>query len=386
MRSLVAGIFHLVIQGLFAMAASAAVAAPVTDCPLAKVPYSSDTVLLDLRLDPAAKAVLDKEFPGLSKFPMAPLLAGTTPPTFAAILSPAKLAVLLPKGSLDRAQMDRDLAAIPITPEAVERRCARYDHERPVLPTVLPHPAILVFDKIVGFRDGPSVDAAAAALKAMAARRGWTLVFTDKAGVFNAEDLGRFDAVVWNNVSGDALTLPQRDAFRHWLEAGGGFAAFHGSAGDPVYLWDWYADSLIGARFVGHPMSPQFQAAKVVVDDPSAAVTEGLPPSWTLTEEWYSFAASPRLTGAHVLARLDEGTYSPIGMGGVDLRMGDHPIAWTRCLANGRAFYSAIGHRPESYSDAASLRLLEQGIAWSAGLGRSVCHGGAETPRPADAR
>ena len=34
-------------------------AEPVTDCPLAHSPYSSGTVLLDLLLDPVAKAVLE---------------------------------------------------------------------------------------------------------------------------------------------------------------------------------------------------------------------------------------------------------------------------------------------------------------------------------------
>jgi type 1 glutamine amidotransferase len=100
-----------------------------------------------------------------------------------------------------------------------------------------------------------------------------------------------------------------------------------------------------------------------------------------MTEEWYSFAASPRKTGAHILATLDEASYKPDGMGNQDLRMGDHPIAWTHCLGNGRSFYSAIGHRPESYSEPHSIALLEQGIVWAAGLGETVCRNGVERPR-----
>jgi type 1 glutamine amidotransferase len=44
----------------------------------------------------------------------------------------------------------------------------------------------------------------------------------------------------------------------------------------------------------------------------------------------------------------------------------DHPIAWTRCVGKGRAFYSAIGHLPQTYSDATHLRLLEQAVEWAA--------------------
>jgi len=204
------------------------------------------------------------------------------------------------------------------------------------------------------------------------------MIFSDKGAVMNRRDLSRFDAVVWNNVSGDALTTPQRAAFRSWMERGGGFAGIHGSGGDPVWFWDWYADTLVGARFIGHPMDPQFQTAKVVVADPARGITSGLSAQWSMSEEWYSFAKSPRLSGAHVLATLDEGSYSPVGPGKRDLRMGDHPIAWSKCIGNGRSFYTAIGHRPESYSEPNSVKLLEQGIAWAAGLGSSRCGNGHE--------
>ena len=50
-----------------------------------------------------------------------------------------------------------------------------------------------------------------------------------------------------------------------------------------------------------------------------------------------------------------------------------HPIAWTRCVGNGRSFYTAIGHRPESYVEPHSAILLERGIAWAMGLGGTGC-------------
>jgi type 1 glutamine amidotransferase len=80
-----------------------------------------------------------------------------------------------------------------------------------------------------------------------------------------------------------------------------------------------------------------------------------------------------------VLVRLDESTYQPFE-GKQDLRMGDHPIAWTRCLGNGRSFYTAIGHRPENYKEPHSVTLLENGIAWAAGLGGTQCRDDKEVP------
>jgi type 1 glutamine amidotransferase len=360
-------------------------AANVADCPLAKQAYSIDSPLIDVLINPDTKAAIARVNPDLlAKMP--PMFLKGTTPSFAAIISLRTLQAYasMPAGLLE--QLDRALAAVPVTAEASVARCARYDRQPPELPRSLKHPALLIFDKINGFRDDPSVNAATAALKSMAERRGWTLVFSDNGAVFNARDLKRFDAVVWNNISGDVLTMPQRAAMKRYIESGGGFAAFHGSGGDPDYYWDWYADTLIGARFKGHPNWPQFQSAKVLVEDTANSIVAGLGTGWEMTEEWYSFKSSPRLKGAHVLVTLDEKSYQPVGrmrpdMPEADMRMGDHPLAWTQCIVNGRSFYSAIGHRPESYTEAHSLQLLEQGIAWAAGLGATRCRAGREIAR-----
>ena len=206
----------------------APVASSVDECPLAHQQYSSRTILLDLLIDPAARAVMERVAPSILKPPVGGREWPTEPPTFAAILTPEVLLRRQPDGPTATAALNAALARVALTPEAIRARCARYDTVPPSLPAEIRRPAILVFDKIIGFRDGPSVEAAAAALRLMASRRGWTLVFTDIGAAFNAANLARFDAVVWNNVSGDALTVPQRDAFRQWLQDGGGFAGIMG--------------------------------------------------------------------------------------------------------------------------------------------------------------
>jgi type 1 glutamine amidotransferase len=352
-----------------------------TNCPAAFRPYSTaGTPLLDLLLNPDTKAIVERDLPGfLTGLPK--MLTGTTPPTLADILTIRAMAdefMPIPAATLEK--MDKDLALAPNTRESAVARCARYDHTPPTLPAKLTHPAILVFSKSNGFRDDPSVNAAEAALKAMGERNHWSLAFIDNAAVFNKADLKRFDAVVWNNVSGDVLTIEQRRDFKAYIEKGGGFAGFHGSGGDFYYDWDWYADALIGARFLSHPMSPQFQEAKLKVDDGHDAIVRDVKAEWTMTDEWYSFKTDPRAKGAHILVTLDESTYSPM-TGKKDIRMGDHPIAWTQCIGNGRSFYTAIGHRPEGYSEPNTNKLLEQGVAWAAGLGESACRTGKESGR-----
>jgi type 1 glutamine amidotransferase len=105
-------------------------------------------------------------------------------------------------------------------------------------------------------------------------------------------------------------------------------------------------------------------------------VAKGLPHDWVMNDEWYSFKTNPRAAGAHVIATLDERTYSPVGMMKMDLRMGDHPIAWTNCIGKGRMFYSAIGHRPETYSEPHYVAMLEAAIDWAAISGKTACRAG----------
>ncbi len=349
-----------------AMAVSAipAAAKAVTDCPLRDAPFSANSPLVDIMLSPAARAVLDKVAPGrFSKLPAN--FAGTEPPTFAAILTLRTASRFTGLQDSVVAAIEPELRALPVTEADKTARCARYDNERPVFNLPADKPRLLLFEKINGFRDGPSVDAAHAALLAMAERKGWAIAVTDKGGAIDPAVLRQFDAVIWNNISGDVLTLSQRRALKRYMERGGGFIAMHGSAGDPAYFWDWYVDGLIGARFTAHPINPQFQDARIVANQ-AHPLARSLPAEWVMNDEWYSFRTNPRAVGANVILTLDESTYKPVGPMGVDLKMGDHPIAWTNCVGRGRMFYSAIGHRPETYGQPQHVALLEAAIGWVA--------------------
>lgn len=353
--------------------------AQTIDCPLREAPYSLETPAIDILLKPEAVSVVSAVHPGLlDSIPTT--FMSTQPPTFAAILP---LRTVLRMGRVSegaQTEIDLRLRALPVTGADQRARCARYDTEPVRLRFEAGRPRVLLFEKIIGFRDGPSVEAAHAAFEAMAERNGWALTSTDRGGAITRANLARVDVILWNNVSGDVLTLTQRRALERFVRNGGGFVAVHGSGGDPTYFWDWYADTLIGARFIGHPMAPQFQDARIVIHE-DAGVGRGLAPGWTMNDEWYSFASNPAQTGARIIASLDESTYSPVGREGQDLRMGAHPIAWTRCVGEGRSFYSAIGHRPETYADPNHVRLLEQAVSWAAGRGETQCRRGQELPR-----
>ena len=95
-----------------------------------------------------------------------------------------------------------------------------------------------------------------------------------------------------------------------------------------------------------------------------------MPGTWVWTDEWYNFGEA-KSTNLKTVLQVDESTYDPtLGYG--DPIMGKfHPIAWYQEFDGARSFYSALGHKPESYQDLRNLDLIYGGIYWAA-TGRKI--------------
>jgi type 1 glutamine amidotransferase len=247
---------------------------------------------------------------------------------------------------------------------------SQHDSVAPTLPAELQSPGILLFSKTNGFRHKEGIAGGNRALSAIAAERNWGVFATENGAIFNAGDLQRFAVVVFQNATGDMLSDEQQQAFQRWLEGGGGWLGIH-AAGDGSHAgWQWYMDKLLGAEFTAHIMDPQFQRATVVTEAAEHPVTRNLPPVWDHVEEWYSWKASPRTRGFTILATVDESSYTPVQklMGTErDLRMGDHPVAWSNCVGQGRALYVALGHKAEAFDNPHYRRLLGNALTWLTG-------------------
>jgi type 1 glutamine amidotransferase len=218
-------------------------------------------------------------------------------------------------------------------------------------------PRILLFTKTAAFRHA-SIPAAIAAIRELGAANGFEVDATESSAAFSDTNLARYNAVVFLLTTGDVLDESHQSAFERFVRGGGGFAGVH-SATDTEYGWDWYG-GLVGAYFKNHP---QIQRATMDVASGRHPSTAGIPRGWTRTDEWYNFATNPR-PSVHVLATLDETTYSP-GPGAMGT---DHPIAWWHAYQGGRAWYTAGGHTDEAYSDPLFRRHLLGGIRYAAGL------------------
>jgi type 1 glutamine amidotransferase len=219
---------------------------------------------------------------------------------------------------------------------------------------------VLVFSRTAGFRHD-SIAVGTQTIRDLGTANGFSVTATEDPAAFTTANLANYEAVVFLNTTGDVLNPTQQTAFESYIRGGGGYVGVHAAA-DTEYDWPFYGD-LVGAYFASHPA---IQAADVVVEDRAHAATAHLPRRWNRTDEWYNYRTNARST-AHVLATLDESTYSGGGMGA------DHPHAWCKSYAGGRSFYTGGGHTQQSYAEPAFRQHLLGGIRYAAGQAQQDC-------------
>lgn len=217
---------------------------------------------------------------------------------------------------------------------------------------------VLVFTKTAGFAHS-SIPTGVTAIQQLGAEHHFNVTVTSDATTCVAA-LPAHDVVVFLNTTGDVFDAAQETAFKAWYQSGGGYVGIH-AASDTEHGWPWYLD-MVGAQFSGHPA---IQSAKIkfldrvhpitdVIDSATSARVE----SWTYSDEWYNFTATPR-EKVHVLAVLDESSYS----GGT--HGNDHPIAWCREFDGGRSAYLGMGHTEASYAQPIFRGLITNAIEWA---------------------
>ncbi|MDA0907267.1 MAG: ThuA domain-containing protein, partial [Bacteroidetes bacterium] len=213
---------------------------------------------------------------------------------------------------------------------------------------------VLVFSKTAGYRHA-SIEEGIEAIRQLGLDNGFNVDATEDASAFTAENLQNYAAVIFLSTTGDVLNLEQQSAFEAYIQQGGGFVGIH-AASDTEYSWPWYGE-LVGAYFDSHP---EIQQATIEVADRVHPSTSHLPEYWIRTDEWYNYNENPR-GDVHVLATLDESTYSGGSMGH------DHPIAWMHEFEGGRSWYTGGGHTEESFSEPDFLQHVLGGIFYASG-------------------
>ncbi|WP_416864102.1 MAG: ThuA domain-containing protein [Imperialibacter sp.] len=219
---------------------------------------------------------------------------------------------------------------------------------------------VLVFSKTAGWHH-TSIPFGIAAIQKLGIENGFEVDTTTNADYFNEDSLKNYSAVVFLSTTGDVLNHYQQADFERYIQAGGGYMGIHAAA-DTEYDWPWYG-RLVGGYFLDHPgindKSPNVQEGVLNIVDKSHPSTSFLPEKWTKTDEFYSYRNLNPNT--HVVMTIDEDSYE----GGA--KIGNHPMAWYHDYDGGRAYYTALGHTDESYTEELYLKHILAGIRYAIG-------------------
>jgi PKD repeat protein len=218
--------------------------------------------------------------------------------------------------------------------------------------------------------------------------------------IFTDTNLARYDAILLLNSSagppGPLWSDAQKASIIKYVQNGGGIAGVHNATdmGTTAETWNWWdgnnANSVVGSTMRGHAATNIGNVAQVHVEDNHHHSTRDLPDTYGFGDEHYNFNRNVR-GSHHVLANLDERTYTPGGNA-----MGqDHPVTWcklydgdnvndntgtNKAYNDGRTWVTSMGHFGASYTEnGGDNNLIKQilgGVRWVAGDGKkSDCAG-----------
>jgi uncharacterized protein len=203
-------------------------------------------------------------------------------------------------------------------------------------------------------------------LQQLAAENNFAVDYIENTDPINDAFLSKYRLFIQLNYPPYRWTPTAQKAFIRYITQGrGGWIGFHhaGLLGDfdGYSMWPWFSKFMGDIRYTSY--ISQFATATVKVEDPSHPAMKGLPSSFVVqNEEWYTWSASPR-PNVHVLASVDESTYTPRSM----ITMGDHPVIWTNEHVKARNIYIFMGHHPELFQDKNFTQLFRNAIFWAAG-------------------
>jgi type 1 glutamine amidotransferase len=153
----------------------------------------------------------------------------------------------------------------------------------------------------------------------------------------------------------------QRDAFRKYMENGGGWLGFHVAAyNDKDTAWPWLLEFLGGGVFYRNNWPPL--PAKLVIDDNSHPIVKNLPRTFmSPMNEWYQWKPSPREDkNIRILVSLSTDNY-PLGLKDI-IPDGDLPVVWTNIKY--RMIYMNMGHGKGILSDPTQNSLIVACLRW----------------------
>lgn len=190
---------------------------------------------------------------------------------------------------------------------------------------------------------------------------GWLMDRTTDLAAY-ADSLDRYEIIIMLNAQPRGQR--EREAFRRYMENGGGWMGFHAAAyNDAGTGWPWLNEFLGCGTFYCNNWPPQ--PALLTCEDPAHTVTATLPAEFVApASEFYQWDPSPRKNkDVRVLLSISPKMY-PFGIKDI-VRWGDFPVVWSNMKY--RMVYLNMGHGGEGFTDATQNLLFVNAFRWVVG-------------------
>jgi type 1 glutamine amidotransferase len=224
---------------------------------------------------------------------------------------------------------------------------------------------LLVFNLCKGFRHS-SIECGAKALEIMGQKTGaYEAVISDDVAMFTPDKLRQFDAICFNNTTGELFDDPAlQQSLLDFVKGGKGIVGIH-AATDCFYKWPEFG-GMMGGYFHGHPWGANDTVTLKIEepDHPLCAPFESK--TFVVMDEIYQFREPYSRQKLRVLLSLDTGK-TDMKKGGIKRTDGDFAISWVRPYGKGRVFYCSLGHREDIFWNPTVLRHYLAGIQYAFG-------------------
>ena len=181
-----------------------------------------------------------------------------------------------------------------------------------------------------------------------------SVTLTDDKDILTSSQMGGFDACVFGtgftrlarDPDGTSKRVPnmtpeQEDGLFEFVNSGKGLVGIHGTG----WCIGGRAVDLIGGHANWHPPGLTFT---VHLEDTEHPVMRGLQ-DFEVEDEIYMSAYDPTI---HILASAEWAKKS-------------HPMAWVKPYGEGRVFFTALGHGPNTFEVPGMQALVVQGVRWA---------------------
>ena len=270
----------------------------------------------------------------------------------------------------------------PPTAEQIEKMKAAMPEKAPVTP--LKPRKLLVFTLCKGFRHS-AIECGAKALELLGDKAGaFETVVSDDVAMFKPEKLGEFDAVCFNNTTGELFEdAALKQGLLDFVRSGKGIVGIH-AATDCFYNWPEFGE-LMGGYFDGHPWYAN-NTVTVKIDEPEHPINAAFGgKSFDIMDEIYQIKAPYSRETLRVLLSLDT-TLTDMNRKGIKRKDGDFAISWVREYGKGRVFYCSLGPREDVFWNPMVLEHYLAGIQYALGdlkadaTPSATAHGTSWTP------